>query len=521
MTLFDLLARSAAKKPDAPALHHHDHVISYGDLLATVEGFAGGLASLNISKRGRIAILLPNCPAFVIAYYAASRAGATVVPMNILYRPDEARYILADADVEAIITAESFRPLVKALRPMLPNMKHVIMVSNNEVEADELSFYRLCGSSPAPKVSLSERDVAVILYTSGTTGRPKGAMLTFRNLIANSESCLDVLQIVPEDRFFAALPLFHTFAATICLNLAILVGASLVLQERFLPSHALKTMESSRATIFAGVPSMFGLMLQVAREHPVDLSALRICISGGAPLPPEVWTAFEEAFDVKMAEGYGLTEASPVVAVNPPFGIRKVGSIGLPISNVRVKIVDPTGRAVPTGMIGELAVKGANVMKGYLRKPAETKEVIRRGWLFTGDLARMDEDGYLYIVGRKKEVIIVGGLNVYPGEVERVLVEHPAILEVAAFGITDSSRGEAVWAAVVLRPGETVTVKELQALCREKLASYKVPRGIEILQELPKNALGKIMRHVLHNQVMQERNQPKPGNTSDRELVEV
>ncbi len=501
MTLYDMLARTAANAPAAPALRFRDRTWHYGELLAAVDGFAAGVSALGVSKRGRIALLLPNCPPFVIAYLGASRAGATVVPINVLYRPDEARYILLDSDVEVLITAEPFRPLVQALRPRVPSLRHVVMVSEHPVEADELAFSALCAHRPGRGVALSARDVAVILYTSGTTGRPKGAMLTHRNLLANVESCCGVLHVTPDDVFLSALPLFHAFAAMVFLVLPVYTGAVSHLMERFLPAHTLQVLEGSKATVFGGVPSMFGLMLQLSRETHPDLSQLRLCVSGGAPLPPETWMAFEQEYDVKMVEGYGLTEAAPVVAVNPPDGVRKPGSIGLPLPGIRVKLVDERGCAVPPGVIGELAVRGDNIMKGYLGLPQETQASIRSGWLFTGDLARADEDGYLYIVGRKKELIIVGGLNVYPGEVERVLVEHPAVLEAAAFGVPDASRGEAVWAAVVLRPNARATAQELQAFCRERLASYKVPRGIDFKPELPKNALGKVLRHVLGQEV--------------------
>lgn len=508
MTLYELLADTAAQHPDAPAMRYREQNFSYADLLAAARGFGSGLSALGIGKRARVAILLPNCPAFIITYFGASHAGAALVPMNVLYRPDEARYILADAGVEVLVTAEAFRPLVQALRPHLPALKHVVMVGEGETQEGEVDFRRLCATPAGKPFSLTARDVAVILYTSGTTGRPKGAMLTHRNLLANAESCRQVLPVGPEDCFLSALPLFHAFAAMVFMVLPIRVGGRIQLMERFMPAHTLQLLEDSRATLFGGVPSMFGLMLQLPKEQRPDLSALRICISGGAPLPPEVWTAFEEAYDAKMVEGYGLTEASPVVAVNPPYGVRKVGSIGLPMPGIEVKIVDDNGRAVGPGVIGELAIRGANIMKGYLHKPEETKGVLRSGWLYTGDLVRADEDGYLYIAGRKKEMIIVGGLNVYPGEIERVLVEHPAVLEAAAFGMPDPSRGEAVWAAVVLRPGQTAHEKELQALCREKLASYKVPRGIEIREALPKNTLGKVQRHLLRAETITQQNRP-------------
>jgi long-chain acyl-CoA synthetase len=510
MILYDLAATSAATAPDAPALCFRDTTFTYGELLTLIEGFAHGVTSLRLHRPARIAVLLPNCPQFIIAYLGAGRAGASVVPINVLYRPDEVRYILADSEIELLITAEPFRPLVEALRPHVPALKHVVMVTENPVTADEIDFRALCGRLAGPLHPHTRESVAVILYTSGTTGRPKGAMLTHRNLLANAQSCADALPVSPTDCFLSALPLFHAFAAMAFLVLPVSLGARIQLMERFLPAHTLQLMSDSGATIFGGVPSMFSLMLQLADQTHPDLSKLRLCVSGGAPLPPEVWIAFEEAYDAKMIEGYGLTEAAPVVTVNPPYGLRKPGSVGLPVPGVQVKIVDDQGRPVVGEAIGELLVRGENVMTGYLNRPQETKEIIQHGWLHTGDLTRQDADGYLFIVGRKKELILVGGLNVYPGEVERVLLEHPAVVEAAAFGVTDPTRGEAVWAGVVLRAGETIAERALQAFCRERLASYKVPRGIELREELPKNALGKVQRHRLHEEVMARFQQPTP-----------
>jgi long-chain acyl-CoA synthetase len=505
MTIFDLLAQAAQAHPAAPAVTFREQTITYGALLRATEGLAGGLAALGLHRRPRIGLLLPNCPQFIMTYLAASRIGGTVIPINVLYRPDEVRYIMQDAEAEVLVTAEPFRPLVEALRPHLPGLKHVVMVAEEGLAADEVDFRVLAAQAAPRPVAVSARDVAVIIYTSGTTGRPKGAMLTHRNLLANAESCFQIFHVGPEDVLLSALPLFHAFAAMVFLLLALRGGARIQLMERFLPANTLALMEESRATLFGGVPSMFGLMLQVPPESRPRLAALRICVSGGAPLPPEVWTAFEQTYDVSLIEGYGLTEAAPVVAVNPPYGVRKPGSVGVPAPGVEVKLVDERGRGVPVGTIGELAVRGDNVMKGYLNRPAETKAAIRSGWLFTGDLARADEDGYLYIAGRKKELILVGGLNVYPGEVERVLVEHPAVLEAAVFGVPDATRGEAVWAAVVLRPDATATPRELQTFCRDRLADFKIPRGIDIRAELPKNALGKVMRHVISAEVGQRR----------------
>ncbi|MCL5104539.1 MAG: long-chain fatty acid--CoA ligase [Armatimonadetes bacterium] len=498
MILFDLLQESAARNPDAPAICC-GQTTTYGELSGAAEAFAGGLASIGIAKGARVALMLPNCLPFVISYLGAGRAGASVVPMNVLYRPDEAQHILEDSRAQALITVEPFRPLVQAIRPHLPNLKHVIMVGG-DTQADELGFQAMCTHGPARCEPAANEDEAVILYTSGTTGRPNGAVLTHRNLIANAISCTGALPVSAEDCFLSALPLFHSFAAMVFLVLPVMVGSRAQLMERFMPATTLALMETSGATIFGGVPSMYGLMLQAASEARPNLSGLRICISGGAALPPEVCRAFEETFDTKVAEGYGLTEASPVVAVNPPFGVRKLGSIGPAVPGVEVKIVDDHEEAVEPGDVGELIVRGDNVMKGYLGKPEDTARVLRDGWLFTGDLAKMDKDGYLYIVGRKKELIIVGGLNVYPGEVERVLLEHPSVMEAAAFGVPDRSRGEAVWAAVVMRPGMSAGERELQAFCRERLASYKAPRSIIIRDELPKNMLGKVVRRQLREE---------------------
>jgi long-chain acyl-CoA synthetase len=503
MILADYLHQHAVAHPDATALRYRDRSYTTAELQAMVAGLAAGLADLSLGKQARIGIMLPNSPAFVTAYIAAGRAGLSVVPINVLYRPDEVRYILTDCSAEVLITAEPFRPLVQALRPHLPNLKHVVMVAEGDAAEDEVSFAALCRHQPVAPAKVSAQDVAVILYTSGTTGHPKGVLLTHRNLLADAEYCTRVLDVSGDDCFVTALPLFHAFAAMVFMVLPITMGARIHLIERFMPAHTLATLGESEATVFGGVPSMFGLMLQVPRANWPDLSPLRICISGGAPLAPEIWTAFEQAFNAKVVEGYGLTEAAPVVAVNPPAGLRKPGSIGPILPGVQYKILDEQGKPVAPGVIGELVIKGDNVMKGYLNRPEDTRQVLRRGWLYTGDLVRVDEDGYLYIVGRKKELIIVGGLNVYPGEVDRVLLLHPAVLEAAAFGMPDPSRGEAVWAAVVLREGQQANEKELQALCREKLAPYKVPRGIVVCDELPKNALGKVVRHQLQDTISQ------------------
>jgi long-chain acyl-CoA synthetase len=346
--------------------------------------------------------------------------------------------------------------------------------------------------------SHADEDIAACLYTSGTTGKPKGALLSHRNLVANLESFRQVLHLTEEDVFLAVLPLFHAYGGTVLFWEPLSLGASIVVEPRFVPDVILKAVLQHRVTLFAGVPSMYAVLASVPRP-PGDFSALRLCISGGAPLPPEVLRAFEAKYGIPIYEGYGPTECAPVLTVNPPFGKRKIGSVGPPIPQVELRIVDDQGNPLPPGAVGEIAAKGPNVMRGYLNRPEATAEVLRDGWYHTGDLGRMDDDGYFYIMDRKTDLILVGGLNVYPREVELVLCDHPGVAEAAVIGMPDPVRGEAPKALVIQRPGEKVSVQELLQWCRQRLANYKVPRSVVLVADLPRTVTGKILKSELRD----------------------
>jgi long-chain acyl-CoA synthetase len=339
----------------------------------------------------------------------------------------------------------------------------------------------------------TSEDVAVCLYTSGTTGRPKGALLSHRNLVANLESFRAVLHVTQDDVFLAALPLFHAYGGTVLFLEPLSVGATIVLEPRFVPETILRAMVEQRVTFFAGVPSMYAVLAAMPRSA-VDLSALRLCVSGGAPLSVEVAEAFEARYGLPIYEGYGPTECAPVLTVNPPLGKRKLGSVGPPIPQVELRVVDEHGTLLPVGEIGEIVARGPNVMQGYLNRPAATAEVLRDGWYHTGDLGRVDEDGYYYIVDRKTDLILVGGLNVYPREVELVLGNHPAVAEVAVIGIPDPVRGEVPKAFVIPRDEQQIAVQDLLQWCRQRLANYKVPRSIVVVPDLPRTVTGKILK---------------------------
>jgi long-chain acyl-CoA synthetase len=339
-------------------------------------------------------------------------------------------------------------------------------------------------------------DVAACLYTSGTTGRAKGAMLTHKNLLANIQSFREILHVTEDDVFLCVLPMFHAFAATVLFLEPLSLGATIVVEPRFAPDLVLKAIGEHGVTLFAGVPAMFAVLASLPRPA-ADFSAWRLCISGGAPLPPPVLEGFEAKYGVPIYEGYGPTECAPVLTVNPPLGLRKIGSVGPAIPQVELRIVDEAGAPVPVGQVGEIVARGPNVMKGYLNRPDETAGVLRDGWYHTGDLGRVDADGYYYIVDRKTDLIIVGGLNVYPREVELALASHPAVAEAAVIGVPDPARGEAPSALVVLRDGQQAGTQELIQWCRQRLANYKVPRTVTFVSQLPKSATGKVLKAKL------------------------
>jgi long-chain acyl-CoA synthetase len=452
---------------------------------------AGLVRDRGVRPGDRVAIMLPNVPAFAVAYYGVLRAGGVVVPMNPLLKAREVAYYLDDSGARLIFAWHAIADEAG---------KGAQAADADVIEVDPTAFADLVASAdPVRAVAGRDwEDTAVILYTSGTTGRPKGAELTHANLVRNVDVLrTDLLTLTPDDVIFGGLPLFHSFGQTCTLNAAVASGASLSLLPRFEPGQALRLLAEHRATVFAGVPTMYGALLGQPDRAAYDMSALRVCVSGGAAMPVEVLRGFEQAFGCKVLEGYGLSETSPVASFNHPDRERKPGSIGTPIRGVQMRVVDEHGQEVPQGEIGEIVIRGHNLMKSYWRRPEETATAIPDGWFRTGDVGRVDEDGYFAIVDRKKDLIIRGGYNVYPREVEEVLYEHPAVAEAAVIGVPHPELGEEVAAAVALKRGATVTVDELRDHVKDQVAAYKYPRRMWFVDALPKGPTGKILKREI------------------------
>lgn len=483
MNLADNLARSAAAFPDHPAIRLDSLVWSYTDLDARSARVAGLLADRGVQPGDRVAIMLPNIPDFAAIYYGVLRAGAVVVPMNPLLKQREIGYYLGDSEARLIFVWEAVAAEVPAT------------ATGVVVGAD---FDQVLTAPPITQVvERSDSDTAVILYTSGTTGQPKGAELTHANLATNaSVTAGDLIQIGPSDVLFGGLPLFHSFGQTCGLNAAISTGASLTLVPRFEPAKVMEVLARDQVTIFEGVPTMYVALLNAYREG-ANLPSLRLCVSGGAALPVEVLRGFEKAFGCIILEGYGLSETSPVASFNQPHRERKPGSIGTPIRGVEMRLLDDRGQDVPQGEVGEIVIRGHNIMKGYWRRDDATAQAIPDGWFRSGDLAKTDEDGYFYIVDRKKDMIIRGGYNVYPREIEEVLYEHPSIVEAAVIGIPDASLGEEIGAAVVLKPGAAETPEDIRDYVKNLVAPYKYPRHVWLLEALPKGPTGKVLKREI------------------------
>src|SRR6201991_2469609 len=434
--------------------------------------------------------MLPNTPAFAIAFYGIIYRGAVAVPMNPLLKAREVAFYLSNSGAKALFATPGFADEASAGADEVGAQCWIV---------DDAGLMDLIADLPAQEspVERGADDVAVILHPSGTTGKPKGAMLTHGNLGRNAEvSCRTLVETGPDDVVMGCLPLFHVFGLTCGLNGSVLAGATLTLIPRFDPRKALEVIERDAVTVFEGVPTMYSALLSVASEAaPESTSSLRTCVSGGAALPVQVLADFEIAFGCTVLEGYGLSESSPAAAFNHPNRPRKAGSIGTPIEGVQMRVVDLDGVEVPQGQAGEIQIRGHNVMKGYWNLPDATQAAITAdGWLITGDIGQVDDEGYFYIVDRTKDMIIRGGYNVYPREIEEVLYEHPAVAEAAVIGLPHPSLGEEVAAAVALKPGAAVTAAELQAYVKGQVAAYKYPRHVWIADALPKGPTGKIQK---------------------------
>ena len=491
--LGSLLDRAAADHPDHPAIRLDDLVLTYAQLREAAGRMSALLAAHGVQPGDRVGIMLPNVPAFPISFYGALAAGAVVVPMNPLLKSREVAYYLGDSGARVVLAWHAAAG--EAAKGAADAGAQAIAVQTPDL-ADLLADYEPAWSDPGwSDPGRDGDDDAVILYTSGTTGQPKGAELTHAGLVRNAElTAQTLLKNGPDDVMMGCLPLFHVFGLTCGLNATVAAANTLTLLPRFDPAKALAIIERDAVTIFEGVPTMYAAILHLPDADPAMAATLRVCISGGASLPVEVLRGFEEKFGCMILEGYGLSETSPVASFNLPDIERKPGSIGVPIEGVQMRLVGDDGQPVPAGEIGEIAIRGHNVMKGYWNKPEATAEAITDGWFRTGDMAKVDSDGYYYIVDRKKDLIIRGGYNVYPREIEEVLHEHPAVAEVAVIGIPHPELGEEVAAAVALKPGATATPEELRAFARDKMAAYKYPRQIWLVDTLPKGPTGKILR---------------------------
>jgi long-chain acyl-CoA synthetase len=513
-----------------------DAKMTYREIYDLTKRFAAALQQLGVEKGDRVALYMPNCPQFIIAYYATFMCGGIVVPCNPQYVARELEHQLNDSGAETIVSLSLMYPIVKKIRAETP-LKRVIVTNIKEyfpgllkflftlavekkeghyqdiheglpaMEAAETYWFQdlLRGvlAEPTP-VEVSPKDTAVLMYTGGTTGISKGAELTHGNMLANAIQCRSWFTKSEEGKevLLTALPLFHSYGMTTCMNQGVLLGGAMLLipNPRVL-IHTLKSINKHRPTMFTGVPAMYVAINNYPEISKFDVSSISSCISGAAGLPVEVQEKFQAITGGRLVEGYGLSEASPVTHANPVFGQNKIGTIGLPFPDTEAKVVDvETGeKDLPPGEVGELVIKGPQVMKGYWNRPDETANSLRKGWLHTGDIATMDQDGYFQIVDRKKDMILgAGGYNIYPREVEDVLYQHPKVLEVAVAGIpVGVERGERVKAYIVLKPGQTATEEEMIAFCRENMARYKVPKFIEFRESLPKTMVGKILRRVL------------------------
>jgi long-chain acyl-CoA synthetase len=491
--LSSVFEQAAASHAERAAVRMDDLVLSYSELRDAAGRVTSLLSSFGIEPGDRVAVMLPNVPAFPIVFYGALGAGAVVVPMNPLLKSREVAYYLGDSGAKVLFAWHAVAD--EAAKGATETGARVV-----EVDQPDLASL-LAGFTPsAPHHRQSGDDDAVILYTSGTTGRPKGAELTHANLTGNAGlTAATLLNAGPDDVVMGCLPLFHVFGLTCGLNATIVGGGTLTLLPRFDPARALEIIGRDQVTIFEGVPTMYAAMLHHPAHANADTSSLRTCVSGGSAMPVEIMRGFEQTFGCEILEGYGLSETSPVASFNHPGRVRKPGSIGTPVKGVEMRVVDADGRELPIGEAGEIAIRGPNVMKGYWGKPEATAEVMRGvgevggGWFLTGDLATVDDDGYYHIVGRKKDLIIRGGYNVYPREIEEVLHEHPAVAEVAVIGIPHAELGEDVGAAVVLKPGATATPEELRAFAKDRVAAYKYPRHVWLVRQLPKGPTGKIL----------------------------
>jgi long-chain acyl-CoA synthetase len=501
MNVADLVTDAAEGYPAKEAIIFQGRSISFAELAELVALAAVSLADLGVRKGDRVALLAGNVPEFVYALYGTMRAGGVACPLNVMLTPEEIAYILADAGAKVVVTDLRSLTGLLSVRDRLADLQTVVVIGGPPAPPGTVSFEEILSEeAERPAVLTDPDDLAVIAYTAGTTAAPKGAMLTHGNLLANVDQMMSVpaLAQAEDDVALLALPLFHIYAMNVILGLGIRTGATALLVERFDPAETLSLVERHRVTVLFGAPPMFAGWLASAESGAVpDLSSVRLAISGAAPLPREVLVGFRDRFGITIWEGYGLTESAPAVTTNALGPEARPNSIGLPLPGLEIRLVDESGEETEEGDPGEIWVRGPNIFAGYWNRPDETALVLEHGWLKTGDVAYRDEDGYLYIVDRKKDLIIVSGFNVFPKEVEDALERHPGVEEAAAVGIPDDRTGEAVQAWVVPAEGASLTGDGLREFLGGHLARFKLPKEILVVEELPHHVTGKVLRRVL------------------------
>jgi long-chain acyl-CoA synthetase len=501
MHLIDVMKTAAEKAPNKVYLKYGKVKLTFSGFAAAASKVSAGLMKLGVKKGDRVAMLLNNSIEFVVAYFAVLNAGAEVVPLNTFLKLEEVMYILKDCGAKVFITSPDFTDQLKGMNVNeAASLEHV--VTTGPIEGlKSVEFHFLYEPAPAavPAAAISDTDTAVIIYTSGTTGHPKGAMLSHRNLVSNVDSSRRAIKILKNDKFITFLPMFHAFTNTVCVLIPLYMQCSMIIIKSIQPfSNILKAIMFDRISIFVAIPQVYNVL--AGKKIPGFfrlINPIRVCVSGAAPLAAETLRKFEEKLKVPLIEGYGLSEASPVVSVNPLDGVRKAGSVGPAVPDVQVRIADENGNFMKQGEVGEIAVSGPNIMKGYFNRQVETDEILRNGWLYTGDIGKIDEDGYIYIVDRKKDLILVNGMNLYPREVEEVLYKHEAVQDAAVVGIKDAAHGELPVGVIQLKEGASATEHELRKFCKPHLAAFKVPHRFEFWKEMPRTGTGKILKREI------------------------
>lgn len=505
MNLRELVKSQAEKYKDKVFLYWKDITISYSQLNELTNKVANFLYDLGIRKGDKVSVYLPNMPEYVYLYLGIPKIGAVTGPVNALFKPREVKFVVGHSEAKVIVTIPKLMDLINQIKGDLPDLKHVIVIGES-VEGT-LNYEELMENASAdapPEVTIDEReDPAAILYTSGTTGFPKGVLQTHFNIRRNSEMIRDFMDAKEHFRFMLILPLFHCNAQIVTIMAPLIIGASSILTPGFSAQTHWETVAKYKASTFSCVPTVLSILLRMPHEN-LDLSSLEYVVCGAAPLPVEVFKAFENTFNCKVIEGYGLTEGTCASSVNPipteTEDRRKVGSIGIPLPGNEMKIVDENGYDVPPNTKGEIVIKGDNIMKEYFKNPEANAETLKGGWLYTGDIGLMDDDGFFYITDRKKDMIIRGGENIYPREIEEVIYSHSAVSLGTVIGVRDKIYGELPKAFVVLKEGESITEEELINYCKKHLADFKVPRYVEFRDDLPKTPTGKIMKQPLREE---------------------